>query len=613
MFQVLLFVGLVTRLLLIPLSGFKADIAFWKGWGLAAADRGIQWMIMNTNYNYPPGFAYILWLINKAYALFKNPYQIGDYWNSTNIFYLFLIKSLTIVADLFIVFLIIKIGQIIFKNKSEIRLAPQCPKDEVKNPNIPKMLALFYFLNPAVIYDGAVWGQVDQIGLVFFLTSIYFLMKNRVVISTIFFTLSYLFKFQSIIFIPLFYVFVFRKFSFSEAVKSAGVALCVFLLTTAPFVIHHQMDSVIRLLTINFDWFPWYSLNAFNMWWLASGSNGMGLTDKHLVFGILSAKQVGFYLFTFVYFIGTVAVFFSKKEALMENFLKSCGLAVFGFFMLLTQSHERYLFPLVGLLPLMWMYESYGSNKANRSDGGNKNLLFFSTFYLLLSMFFFLNMYLSMGWNYPDQVIPAFNRQSTIGLSVVISYAQIFLFFVFLFWFFSKEVIRHIKFIGLTGMSMLLIIFFKHVPYLSGKPVSLLNLKPVGYHQDYLEPAANKTVESVRGVNFWNRLSVNYFFYKKGIGSHADSEITYHLNGKFSRFSTDFGIDTEGAESANVSFSILGDGKELFKSEGRGRFDSPGSAQVNIKGMKFLTLKITRSGESNFGAHADWLNPSLIR
>jgi len=113
MFYFLLFLGLLIRLSLIPVPGFKADVAFWKGWGLAVADKGILWLVNYTNYNYPPGFAYILWFINKVYALFKNPYNINEYWADNNVFYLFLIKIITIAADLMVVWLIIKIGRVI--------------------------------------------------------------------------------------------------------------------------------------------------------------------------------------------------------------------------------------------------------------------------------------------------------------------------------------------------------------------------------------------------------------------------------------------------------------------------------------------------------------------
>ena len=220
-------------------------------------------------------------------------------------------------------------------------------------------------------------------------------------------------------------------------------------------------------------------------------------------------------------------------------------------------------------------------------------------------------MYLSMGWNYPDQVIPSFTRDQTLGLSLVISLIQIILFIIFVVWAIGQ--IKQIRLIGIIGLVIIAALFIKNLSYFLNRPVELTWLKPISYRQDYLEPVYNKTVESARGVKFWNRLSVNYYFYDQGIGSHAESDITYHLARGFLKFTTDFGIDTEADQSAKVYFSILGDGRELFTSEPKGRFDKPGTTIVDVRGVNYLTLRITKAGESNFGAHADWLDPELIR
>jgi hypothetical protein len=153
----------------------------------------------------------------------------------------------------------------------------------------------------------------------------------------------------------------------------------------------------------------------------------------------------------------------------------------------------------------------------------------------------------------------------------------------------------------------------KNFDYLCGKPISLTIIKSVSEQQEYLPPIYNKTVDSNRGASNWNRLSDNYYFYNQGIGGHADSTISYGLGGRFSRFTTDYGVDTEGAAEAKVIFQIEGDGRMLFKSKVQGRFDAPQTATVSIKGVKILTLKIITAGETNFGAHADWLDPVLIR
>ncbi len=650
MFYVFLFLGLLIRLILIPIAGFKADIAFWKGWGLAVADKGIVWLVNNTNYNYPPGFAYILWVINKIYGLFSNAHNINEYWVDGNVFYLFLIKSVTILADLLIVWLIIRISRVILGSNE--MTTPESNNDSGRAPsslarmtkNVGKLLALFYFLNPAVLYDGVVWGQVDQLGVALFISAFYLAWQKKPYWGAAIFVLSCMMKFQNIIFIPLFYLFIYKQYSFNLLVKSLIVSIISFIIIVFPFFISHQMDTIVRLIVINADWFPWYSLNAFNIWWIISGLKGMEMVDKHLFIGILSAKQFGFYLFIFAYFISCVLIFFARKEEVAKNFILASILAVFAFFHLLTQSHERYLFPLMALLPIIFLFrikdrldylhgsisksqipmtqripnpndQTIEQKNLNHLKIGNWNLfgLWDLVIGILISLFFFVNMYLSMGWNYPDQVIPSFTKAGTLGLSWWISVIQIVLFIIFIFWFLKNSLIRHIRLIGLISICIVAAIFFKHIPYLLGKPISLTSFKPVGISQDYLSPIYNKTVESNRGTNYWNRLSVNYFFYEKGIGSHADSNITYHMAKRFSTFTTDYGLDTEADVSAKVYFSILGDGRELFKSKEKGRFDKPESKTVDIRGVNYLTLKITKAGDNNFGAHADWLNPVLIR
>ena len=121
------------------------------------------------------------------------------------------------------------------------------------------------------------------------------------------------------------------------------------------------------------------------------------------------------------------------------------------------------------------------------------------------------------------------------------------------------------------------------------------------------------TVESARGVKYWNRLSNNYYFYNQGIGAHANSIISYNLGGRFSKLITDFGIDTEGGDENKAFFIIQGDGRELYRSKLKGKYDLPESISVLIKNVNKLTLIIKAEGTIINGLHADWLNPVLIR
>ena len=47
-------------------------------------------------------------------------------------------------------------------------------------------------------------------------------------------------------------------------------------------------------------------------------------------------------------------------------------------------------------------------------------------------------------------------------------------------------------------------------------------------------------------------------FYDTGIGTHANSKHVFDINNKFTRFTTDMGIDTEAGTKASAVFEIRG-------------------------------------------------------
>ena len=95
--------------------------------------------------------------------------------------------------------------------------------------------------------------------------------------------------------------------------------------------------------------------------------------------------------------------------------------------------------------------------------------------------------------------------------------------------------------------------------------------------------------------------------FEKGIGMPTNSEIEFELNGTYDSFVALVGIDDEfGNKEAKVEFFVIGDGKELWKSEG------PKSLKVDVKNVKRLTLRVRRVGEGG-RVYADWVDAKLTR
>lgn len=156
-------------------------------------------------------------------------------------------------------------------------------------------------------------------------------------------------------------------------------------------------------------------------------------------------------------------------------------------------------------------------------------------------------------------------------------------------------------------------LLFLNTPLLFKKPISLTALTPPIHSQEFGLLTTNMPVNVKTGnPKTWDRLSVQYFFYRKGLGTHANSLIVYDIAKRFSKFSTDYGIDTEAGPQASVVFEIYGNDKLLFRSDVMKRFDYPKHAEADITGVSQLKLIVTDSGNGNIDDHADWLNPLLF-
>ncbi|WP_428940486.1 NPCBM/NEW2 domain-containing protein [Fontivita pretiosa] len=100
--------------------------------------------------------------------------------------------------------------------------------------------------------------------------------------------------------------------------------------------------------------------------------------------------------------------------------------------------------------------------------------------------------------------------------------------------------------------------------------------------------------------------------YEKGIGVHAGSEIRYALDGKYTTFLADIGLDDETAGAGSVIFEVWADGARLYSSGVVNGSDPIQSVNVNVSGKRELVL-IVRDNGSDFWDHADWANARLVR
>jgi hypothetical protein len=107
-------------------------------------------------------------------------------------------------------------------------------------------------------------------------------------------------------------------------------------------------------------------------------------------------------------------------------------------------------------------------------------------------------------------------------------------------------------------------------------------------------------------------LTLNGVTYAKGVGVHANSQITYNLGGTYNSFFAYVGVDDEVGRNGSVVFQILADGVVLFDSGVMTGLSETRLANVDVTGRQTLTLIVNDGGNGSGFDHANWADAQLV-
>lgn len=139
--------------------------------------------------------------------------------------------------------------------------------------------------------------------------------------------------------------------------------------------------------------------------------------------------------------------------------------------------------------------------------------------------------------------------------------------------------------------------------FVPGENVELLsNMDWDSFSQDWGNPEKNESVEH-------HRLTIDKEVFRFGIGSHANSKITYSLKKPYTVFHAIIGLDDESACGDGVHFIVNADDREVFRS-GRLYSTQKQAIDLDISGASVLQLSIDMGEEKNCD-HGDWANAWL--
>lgn len=102
--------------------------------------------------------------------------------------------------------------------------------------------------------------------------------------------------------------------------------------------------------------------------------------------------------------------------------------------------------------------------------------------------------------------------------------------------------------------------------------------------------------------------------FETGIGAHAPSEITYELDGAYTRFRAWVGIDDSMIphKLGSVEFIVTVDGREAYRSGLVSFGEAARRVDVDLTGARELRLAATDGGDNINGDHADWGDALLL-
>jgi len=124
--------------------------------------------------------------------------------------------------------------------------------------------------------------------------------------------------------------------------------------------------------------------------------------------------------------------------------------------------------------------------------------------------------------------------------------------------------------------------------------------------QEWSTPRANQTVDR-------KPLTIGGVVFKKGIGTHAVGLIEMDLNGTAERFQGLVGLDDEvKGKLGSVVFVVMTDKKEVFRSPLMKSGMAAVKVDINLKGVKRLSLIVEDGGDGIDSDHADWVNAFIL-
>ena len=314
--------------------GFDSDTACFAAWAERMFHLGPRNFYSDTVFtDYPPGYMYLLYPVGALRALLNIGYGAAGH--------LILLKLPAIACD-------IACGLLLYREAGR-RLG------ELK----PLLLTAAYLLNPAVLLNSSVWGQVDSVYTLLLVIMCLSLIRGRDFPAYASFCLGILIKPQMLLFAPILFVGILNQvflkdFSLKKLLRSlmsGFLSLLGMLLLILPFGLTNVLEQYLNTVGS----YPYAAVNAYNFWgllglnWISQDNTFLGLPYRFYGLTAIAAALV------MVLFLG-LKPGSRKGPDRGGNYPLLAALFMTSVFVFSVRMHERYLYPAVVLLLFACLY-----------------------------------------------------------------------------------------------------------------------------------------------------------------------------------------------------------------------------------------------------------------
>ena len=567
-----LYITLIANICALFFDPYGGDQGYWFRWVSHLYEYGY------TGFpgNYPPLYVHWLYIVSKAYQLF--PIEITQD---------ILLKILTSMP-------------VVFTHLLLVRVIGRVVQGRALNVHSKTIILLLTALNPALLIDGPIWGQVDILAVTLVVGALALAVSPQGKMTYLImplFCLSLACKFQMICFSPVFGVIFFRRWKMH--LVGAVVGLSVIVLAFLPFLMVGEFKAAFENAYLKTTGqYPYATYNAANIWYLIAGNTTPDSLPLFDGFEALDYKLSGilfFFITCLSVFLGGL-IFQVRTDALNSLYIEMPQVVLWAvicsisFFLFLPGMHERYLLPAV---PVACLYAAYRPSAWYIPAG--VSLWSFMNIHLILS-FSGENVWwmLSLGGAslFFYLILKEFFGS---GIERVNSYFAPFLG--------SRLAPEVLAFSILCGIIYYLVYASAPIGFSPEKDnLPLTDLRMKTYSQDWKRPRVNASASG-------SKLKVGGVYYSNGIGVHANSKIIYNLPENVVGIRGMAALDDMG-RGGEVVFVILSGSQQVWESGNVRHRDGLQDFDVSLKGGESLTLQVQSAGSISHD-HAVWLNIEL--